>query len=108
MCITKKQFKQEINYHTYGNGRSVSLRAIFFDYSNDTNKGVGYKFMMSSLELNKTELINAAYDWMVKEGNPNYDVHYAFAPEDKFRFKIPLSGNAVLNLQNSISIKLLN
>lgn len=108
MKITKKLFKEEINYHTYSTGNGVSVRAIFFDYSNNVEAGVGYKFMLASFYMNKAELINAAYDWMINGGNPSFDVHYAIAPEDKFRFKIPLSGNQLLNIQSNISLKMFN
>jgi hypothetical protein len=110
--MTKKEFKRMISerdnadYHEYGNGRSIGLRAIFFDYKSNEN-GSGYKYMFCSTEMNKTELINLAYNWIIKENNPDWRCYYAYASEDKFRFKIPLNGSTLLSLQENISKKML-
>jgi hypothetical protein len=95
--MTKKTFKEEVDYHNYVGGRSRGYHAFYFDYATgDFDKGEhwrGFKYLVYCRKENatKTELFNIFYQFINGEieNFPHY-VIYKIAATDNERFKIQL------------------
>lgn len=90
--MTKKNFKELCSFHEYGKGRS-KRNAIYFDWQTNDN-GNGFKYMVKSRHenLNKSELFNVLYDWVVNSKQPDWYVQCKYATTDNDRFKVSLMG----------------
>lgn len=90
--MTKKEFKERASIHTYGRGKYRVL-ALFFDWNNDPEKGnIGYKHMVRCVGGTTKELINDAYNFLIKNIYDNlcwYDIKEA--KTDAERFKVPIT-----------------
>ena len=90
--LTKKDFKELASIHVYGRGKGRRLR-LFFDWCNDFERGIGYKYMVKGYGCTKTDILKDAYDILIKKDVSElcwYDMRVA--ETDKDRFKIPISG----------------
>jgi hypothetical protein len=90
--MTKKQFKQEASIHVYGRGKNRRIR-LFFDWSNDFDKGIGFKYMVKGYGVTQAMILADAYDMIIRK---LYDAlcwyDYKEAKTDKDRFKVPICG----------------
>ena len=82
----KKKVRFEIYCRTYPN--RTRINALFFD---QTSNGFKYMVACEHKTLTKKKLLDVFYNWIVKEENPPYFVHYKYAILDQDRFKISLS-----------------
>ena len=90
--ITKKEFTDLASIHTYGKGKHRRVR-LFFDWCNDFDKGIGFKYMLKGYGCTKAMILTDAYDILIKKitsGLCWYD--YKEAKTDKDRFKVPIVG----------------
>jgi hypothetical protein len=90
--INKKEFTELASVHTYGKGKNRRVR-LFFDFCNDFNKGIGYKYMLKGYGCTKAQIIKDAYDILIKDIIGElcwYD--YKEAKTDSERFKLSISG----------------
>lgn len=105
--MTKKEFIKDCDFHVY-TGHGVKHNVIYFDYKvvRDENaesdelmgkpiiaRGFKYGVALDIKNGTKSELINHAYNWIVKEINLPYYVRYRYAETDAKRFKVSLSLN---------------
>lgn len=105
--MTKKDFIKDCDFHVY-TGNRQKHNVIYFDYKtvyDETAKsdelmgkpiiGRGFKYgvALDIKDGTKAELIEHAYNWIIKEINLPWYVRYKFAATDDKRFKVPLSLN---------------
>ena len=90
--ITKKEFREQCDFHVYTgwNGKRTRINAIYIGHN-----GTGFKYAVASDIENctKAELLNIAYDFVVNEKPVPYYVFSKYARTDAERFKVPLSFN---------------
>ena len=92
IMITKKEFTELVSVHVYGRGEHRRVR-LFFDWCNDINKGIGYKYMLKGYGCTKATIIKDAYDILIKEiVSSLYWYEYKEAKTDSERFKVPIVG----------------
>ena len=105
--MTKKDFIKDCDFHVY-TGHGIKHNVIYFDYKTVYDETVepdellgkpviarGFKYgvALDIKDGTKAELINHAYNWIVKEINLPYYVRYKYAETDAKRFKVGLSLN---------------
>jgi hypothetical protein len=103
--MTKKDFKERIDVHHYGRGRSESnVRAIFYDWKSGDKDGKyfgGFKFCIYARYANakQEDLFNMLYDIVTgkREDTPWY-IQIVIAQTDKQRFKVPLDSGGLRSL----------
>lgn len=92
--MTKKDFKEQCDTnHVYGRGNQ-RINAIYVEW-HENEYGRGFKYAVASSVENctKAELLDIAYDWIVKQIHVPYYVYSKFAQYDNQRFKVPISFN---------------
>lgn len=92
VLITKKEFTELVSVHVYGTGKHRRVR-LFFNWSNDFDKGIGYKYMLKGYGVTKATIIKDAYDIFIKNIISSlcwYDTKEA--KTDSERFKVPIVG----------------
>ena len=90
--INIKRFNELASVHVYGHGKHRRVR-LFFDWCNDFDKGIGYKFMLKGYGVTKATILKDGYDVLIKKITSSlcwYD--YKEAKTDSERFKIPICG----------------
>jgi hypothetical protein len=93
--MTKKEFKEKCNFHTY-TGSSIKINAIFFEwesgYENDKYFN-GFKYMVKAnvKDLTKDKLFDVMYAWIERNVKLPWYVGYKYASSNFSRFKVPLS-----------------
>ena len=90
--ITKKEFTELASIHTYGKGKNRRVR-LFFDWCNDIDKGIGFKYMLKGYGCTKATILKDAYDILIKGIVGElcwYDTKEA--KTDSERFKVPIVG----------------
>jgi len=99
--MTKKAFKELCSFHVYGHHNPV-FNAIYFDWrdirdKNNTivHRGFKYGICENRKGLNKTQLFNLFYDWVILgiEKIPFAYTYTRYAANDSQRFKTPISLN---------------
>jgi len=100
--MTKKDFKDRISIHKYGQGRNENnIYAIFFDWKSGDKDGKyfgGFKYCVFARALNSTkdELINVLYDIVTgKIEDTDWWIQLVIAQTDEQRFKVPLSSSGL-------------
>ena len=97
--LTKKAFKDLCSFTEF-TGRGVKFNAIYFDWQdirNENNtivsRGFKYGICENNKGLNKQQLFNLFYDWVVLgiEKAPFAFTYTKFASDDSQRFKTPIS-----------------
>lgn len=97
--MTKKSFKEQVDYHNYvGYGRTNSFHAFYYDYAQGNfDKGEhwrGFKYLVYCRKeaVTKTELFDIFYQFITGkiEIFPYY-VCYKIADTDENRFKLHIS-----------------
>lgn len=96
--MTKKSFKEEVDYHNYVGGNTKGFHAFYHDYAQgDFEKGEhwrGFKYLVYCRKevATKKELFDIFYRFIKGEiENFPYYVIYKIANNDNERFKIKLS-----------------
>ena len=90
--MSKKEFKERTSIHVYGRGERRRV-ALYYDWLNDVNKGVGFKFMLKGYGCTKAEILKDAYDILILKNHSElcwYDIKTV--EHDKDRFKVQLVG----------------
>lgn len=89
--MTKREFKNRSSVHVYGHRKDRRILALFFDWKEGEGFR-GFKHMIKCIGGTQKELINDAYDMLIKKDYSNlcwYDTKEA--KTDAERFKVPLS-----------------
>jgi hypothetical protein len=96
--MTKKEFKEKLSYHVYGNGKN-KRHALYFDYKQgknvDNTNFSGFKFMIKARakDVGKPELYDIMYKWVNELiQQPPWYTEYRYAETDEKRFKVSLMG----------------
>lgn len=98
--MTKKDFIELTDYHYYrGRSKKESIVALFFDWK-VCDEGTGFKYCVfaCATNSNKKELINSLYNVVVNDEDTDWWIHCIVAPEDRYRFKVPISGSGLRSL----------
>ena len=93
--MTKKAFKDLCSFHIYGY-KNPKFNAIYFDYQQGENfRGYKYAICENCKGLNKTQLFNLFYDWVILgiENAPFAFTYTRYAKNDNERFRVPISLN---------------
>ena len=96
--MTKKSFKEQVDYHNYVGGQTRGFHAFYFDYAQGNfDKGErwrGFKYLVYCRKeaATKKELFDIFYQFINQEiENFPYYVIYKIAETDEKRFKIQIS-----------------
>jgi hypothetical protein len=99
--MTKKEFLEYCSYHKYVSRlKENNVNALFFEWKSD-DEGTGYKYCVYARACNATkqDLINTLYDYYRgRILDTDWWIQLVVAPENRYRFKVPLSGSGLTKL----------
>lgn len=103
--MTKKEFKELIDYHKYtGGARENNVNALFFGWREievDGQKYRGFSHCVWARAINATkkELEKALYDFLTgKIQDTEYYIQLVVIQNDTQRFRVPLAGSGLNSL----------
>lgn len=96
--MTKKEFRERIDFHRYtGRPKVANINAIFFDWGEGEGfRGYKYCIYARAINATKADLVNILYDFINgKIEDVEWYIQLVVAGNDQERFKVPIMGSGL-------------